>query len=92
MSENKSEMLRVSISELHQNTSRLVGAAEHGEVVIITDEAGVALAEMVGVSKPGLQKAPVPFPDLSELWERMPEVDADSTLFISQDRDRGQDW
>ena len=30
----------------------------------------------------------IKFPDMTELWAKMPQVKTDSTAFISEDRDR----
>jgi antitoxin (DNA-binding transcriptional repressor) of toxin-antitoxin stability system len=74
-------MKAVSIRELHIRTSELVGEAAQGEVIQI-QRRGETVAELRPIAKraKGL-------PDLTEFWKGMPQVEGDSTDYISEDRD-----
>jgi prevent-host-death family protein len=72
-------MRTASIRDLHNRTSELVREAAQGEVIYI-QRRGKTVAELGPVTKR--------LPDLTEFWKRMPQVDGDSTDYISEDRDR----
>jgi prevent-host-death family protein len=76
-------MRNASIRDLHIHTSELVREAAEGEVIII-EKRGEPVAEL----RPLSPKPPVPFPDLTEFWARMPYIDDDSTDIVSEGRDR----
>jgi antitoxin (DNA-binding transcriptional repressor) of toxin-antitoxin stability system len=79
-------MRKVSIRELHTHTSELVREAAEGAVIAI-ERRGESVAELRPI--PAKRKK-VPFPDMTDLWARMPQIDSDrSTEIISEDRDRG---
>jgi len=77
-------MRKASIRDLHIRTSELVRAAKDGEVIVIENR-GEPVAELRPLTK---KKPKVKFPDMTELWAKMPQVKTDSTVFISEDRDR----
>jgi prevent-host-death family protein len=70
-----------SIRDLHIRTSELVREAEEGAVIVI-ERRGEPVAEL----RPLTKKKHVPFPDLSALWESMPQVTTDSGKFLEEDR------
>ena len=77
-------MKKASVRDLHIRTSALVREAAGGDVIVI-ERRGEPVAELRPLSK---QKPKVKFPDMTRLWAELPEVPADSTVFISEDRDR----
>jgi antitoxin (DNA-binding transcriptional repressor) of toxin-antitoxin stability system len=77
-------MRKASIRDLHIRTSELVRDAEGGAVVVI-ERRGEPVAEL----RPLTTKKPkVKFPDMTRFWAEMPQIKTDSTIFISEDRDR----
>ena len=76
-------MKTASIRDLHIRTSELVREAAQGEVIYIRRR-GETVAEL----RPVTNKRSKGLPDLTEFWKRMPQVDGDSTDYISEDRDR----
>ena len=76
-------MKTASIRDLHIRTSELVREAAEGEVIYI-QRRGETIAELRPVTK----KRTKGLPDLTEFWKRMPQVEGDSTDYISEDRDR----
>jgi antitoxin (DNA-binding transcriptional repressor) of toxin-antitoxin stability system len=77
-------MKKASVRDLHIRTSALVREAAGGDVIVI-ERRGEPVAELRPLTK---QKPKVKFPDMTRLWAELPEVPADSTVFISEDRDR----
>jgi antitoxin (DNA-binding transcriptional repressor) of toxin-antitoxin stability system len=77
-------MKKASIRDLHIRTSALVRDAAGGDVIVI-ERRGEPVAELRPLTS---QKPKVKFPDMTRLWAEMPAVTADSTDFISEDRDR----
>jgi len=75
--------MKASVRDLRIRTSELLRYARDGEVIII-ESRGEPIAELRAVSK---EKQP-PLPDMSDIWEKYPEVAGDSTDYISEDRDR----
>jgi len=77
-------MRKASVRDLHIRTSELVRAAKDGEVIVI-ESRGEPVAEL----RPLAEKKPkVKFPDMTRFWKEMPQLSTDSTVFISEDRDR----
>jgi antitoxin (DNA-binding transcriptional repressor) of toxin-antitoxin stability system len=72
-------MKRAAIRDLHIRTSELVREAAQGEVIYI-QRRGKTVAELGPVQNR--------LPDMTEFWERMPQIPGDSTDIISEDRDR----
>jgi antitoxin (DNA-binding transcriptional repressor) of toxin-antitoxin stability system len=77
-------MKKASVRDLHIRTSALVRDAAGGDVIVI-ERRGEPVAELRPLTK---QKPKVKFPDMTRLWAELPEIPADSTVFISEDRDR----
>jgi antitoxin (DNA-binding transcriptional repressor) of toxin-antitoxin stability system len=77
-------MKKASVRDLHIRTSALVREAAGGDVIVI-ERRGEPVAELRPLTR---QKPKVKFPDMTRLWAELPEVPADSTVFISEDRDR----
>ena len=77
-------MRRVSIDELRDHASELVGAAKEGEVIVIERD-GEPIAELhpATVIKP---KKNVRMPDMTEFWARMPKTAGDSGKYLEEDR------
>ena len=76
-------MRKASIRDLRIHTSELIRDAENGETIVI-ERRGEPVAELRPLSK----RKPVPLPDMSRFWNEFPQVDGDSTDYISEDRDR----
>jgi antitoxin (DNA-binding transcriptional repressor) of toxin-antitoxin stability system len=76
-------MKTASIRDLHIRTSALVREAAQGEVIYI-QRRGETVAEL----RPVTSKRSKALPDLTEFWNRMPQIPGDSTDIISEDRDR----
>jgi prevent-host-death family protein len=77
-------MRKASIRDLHIHTSELVREAAEGTVITI-ERRGEPVAELRPIPA---KKKKVPFPDMTDLWARMPQLTDDSTDIISEDRDR----
>lgn len=75
-------MRATSIRELHIRTSELVREAAEGKVIVI-ERRGEPVAELHPLSRRPARPQP---PDLSDLWQRFPEVAADSGRFLEEDR------
>jgi len=76
-------MRKVSVRDLHIRTSELVRDAAEGAVIVI-ERRGEPVAEL----RPLPRKKKLKLPDMTEFWASMPQVDGDSTQYISEDRDR----
>lgn len=82
-------MKKISIRELHINTSQFVREAQEGSAILI-ERRGEPVAELrpvstqVGLSDPAKAKL---FASMEKIWEAMPEV-GDSTEIIHEDRTR----
>ena len=75
-------MKTATIRELHMNTGKLVRASAH-ENILITDR-GQAVAVIKSAKAADLIGRPFPKRDI----RKMPKSNVDSTIYISQDRDR----
>jgi prevent-host-death family protein len=73
-------MSTASIRDLHIRTSELVREASQGAVIVI-EKRGEPVAELRPLSRSKPQ-----VPDLSDLWDRFPQVAADSGRFLEEDR------
>jgi prevent-host-death family protein len=82
-------MKKVSVRDLHIDTSRFVREAAEGTVILI-ERRGEPVAELRPVAAPsGLsasQKAKL-FASMEKIWKAMPEV-GDSTGIVHEDRNR----
>lgn len=76
-------MRTVTIRDLHHRTGEVVRASAH-EKILIT-ERGRAVALLKGVQPADLAGKPFPKRDR----RKMPRLQIDSTVYISQDRDGG---
>jgi prevent-host-death family protein len=76
-------MRKASIRDLRIRTSELVRDAEQGETIII-ERRGEPVAEL----RPIQHRPQPPLPDMSHIWNTFPQLDTDSTDYISEDRDR----
>jgi antitoxin (DNA-binding transcriptional repressor) of toxin-antitoxin stability system len=80
-------MKTASVRDLHLKTSAILAEVEQGETFYI-EKNGKVIAELkYADSKPNS-----PFPDRSAFYATMRPMTSDSTVFISEDRDRGLDW
>ena len=77
-------MRKASIRDLRIRASELVRDAENGEIIVI-ERRGEPVAELHPFNKK--RKQP-PLPDMTKFWKKYSEIDADSTRYISEDRDR----
>jgi antitoxin (DNA-binding transcriptional repressor) of toxin-antitoxin stability system len=77
-------MRRASIDELRDHASELVSAAKEGEIIVIERD-GEAVAEL-GPATGAEVKKNAPFPDMTELWARMPDMVGDSGKYLEEDR------
>jgi prevent-host-death family protein len=77
-------MRKASIRDLHIRTSELVRDAAEGAVIVI-ERRGEPVAELRPLTK---KKKKLKLPDRTEFWASMPQLDGDSTQYISEDRDR----
>jgi prevent-host-death family protein len=75
-------MKRASIRDLHIRTSELVREAASGARIVI-ERRGEPVAELRPLTKSTAQSV---IPDLTEVWSRMPAVEADSGRFLEEDR------
>lgn len=75
-------MRRASVRDLHIRTSELVREAADGTVIVI-ERRGEPVAEL----RPLCDKPQTSgLPDLSDLWNRFPNVGGDSGRFLEEDR------
>jgi prevent-host-death family protein len=75
-------MRKASIRDLRIHASKLIREVENGERIVI-ERRGQPVAELRPISdKP---KQP-PLPDMSEIWNSMPQVPGDSGRFLEEDR------
>jgi antitoxin (DNA-binding transcriptional repressor) of toxin-antitoxin stability system len=75
-------MKRVSVRELHLNTSALIKDVVEGEIVLI-EKRGVPAAELRPISSAFSGKA---LPNREKLLARFPKVKGDSGRFLEEDR------
>jgi len=75
-------MQNVTIRELHLNTRKLIGAAACQKIII--NDRGRPIALLKALDEPDLVGKPLPRPDI----RKMPQRKVDSTIYVSQDRDR----
>jgi antitoxin (DNA-binding transcriptional repressor) of toxin-antitoxin stability system len=75
-------MRHVTVRKLHEETGRLVDAAQAGEVIVVRRR-GVPVAELHGLTGAGRK---VKVPDLDRRYRRFPRVKADSGRILEQDR------
>jgi antitoxin (DNA-binding transcriptional repressor) of toxin-antitoxin stability system len=75
-------MRHVSVRKLHEETGRLVDAAQAGEVIIVRRR-GVPVAEMHGLTG---QSRRIEVPDLDRRYRRFPRVKTDSGKILEKDR------
>jgi antitoxin (DNA-binding transcriptional repressor) of toxin-antitoxin stability system len=75
-------MRRVTIRKLHEETGRLVDAAQAGEVILI-QRRGVPVAELSGF-KPRRRK--VKLPDFNRRYAKFPHVESDSGKMLEEER------
>jgi prevent-host-death family protein len=82
-------MRKTSVRELHIHTSKLVGEAAEGDVIVI-ERRGEPVAELRPISPTARmdagKKARI-FASMRRIWARMPQV-SDSTKIIEDDRGR----
>ena len=74
-----------SIRELHEHTGAIVDEAAKGKVIVIARR-GKPVAEIRAIRRKTPAEA---IKELEPLLARLPKSNADSGLFISEDRDRG---
>ena len=74
-------MKTISIKELHAATGRWVRAAKK-QTIIVTDR-----GEKIATLQPHVETAPRPV-FRGRDWSKLPKIDFDSTVMISEDRDR----
>lgn len=75
-------MKSASIRDLRIHTSELVRAAQAGATIII-ERRGEPVAELRPLSKQAERPA---LPEMTEVWNRMPQVHTDSGRFLEEDR------
>jgi len=75
-------MRTATIHELHMNTGKLMRPACHEKIIITDQSQPVALLK--AVDGPDLVGKPFPRRDI----RKMPKSKVDSTIYVSQDRDR----
>lgn len=75
-------MRKASIRDLHIRTSELVREASEGTVIRI-ERRGEPVAELRPLSQKASKST---LPDLSEVWNRLPQVRTDSGRFLEEDR------
>ena len=80
-------MKRIGIRELHLKTGEWVRYAAVGEGVVITDR-GRPLASLLPV-RPGDLSTPFRQRHTLREFDALPPVSGDSSVYISEDRDRG---
>lgn len=75
-------MRHVTIRKLHEETGRIVDAAQAGEVIVVRRR-GVAVAELRAVSP---AKMKVRIPDFARRYAKFPRVKTDSGRIQEEDR------
>jgi antitoxin (DNA-binding transcriptional repressor) of toxin-antitoxin stability system len=75
-------MRHVTIRKLHEETGRIVDAAQRGEIIVVRRR-GVAVAELRAVT-PAQVKVKVP--DFNRRYAKFPRVKTDSGKIQEQDR------
>ena len=88
-------MKTISLEELHEHTAEAVEAAQHEKVTIMRDgEAVAVLGKASPVAPQGRWQQMTP-EEKKAYWEeqrrelaKIPPVDVDSAVYISEDRDR----
>jgi antitoxin (DNA-binding transcriptional repressor) of toxin-antitoxin stability system len=75
-------MRNVTIRKLHEETGRIVDAAQAGEVIIVRRR-GVAVAELRAVTPTKLK---VRIPNFSRRYAKFPRVKTDSGRIQEEDR------
>ncbi|HET6282186.1 MAG TPA: hypothetical protein VFH73_14570 [Polyangia bacterium] len=75
-------MRNVTIRKLHEETGRIVDAAQSGEVIIVCRR-GVAVAELRAVTPTKLK---VRIPNFSRRYAKFPRVKTDSGRIQEEDR------
>ena len=75
-------MRNVTIRKLHEETGRIVDAAQAGEVIIVRRR-GVAVAELRAVTPANLK---VRIPDFNRRYAKFPRVTIDSGRIQEEDR------
>ena len=75
-------MRTATIHKLHMNTGKLARAAAHQKIIIT--ERGQPVALLKAVDGPGLVGKPFPRRDIPKMLKSK----VDSTIYVSQDRDR----
>ena len=82
-------MRKTSVRELHIHTSKLVGEAAQGDVIVI-ERRGQPVAELRPLAAPSrmsaAKKARI-FASMQRIWARLPQV-SDSARILEEDRDR----
>ena len=74
-------MRHVSIRKLHEQTGRLVDAAQAGEVIVVKRR-GVVVAELRAAGR----TLKVRIPDFARRYARFPRVASDSGKILEEDR------
>jgi antitoxin (DNA-binding transcriptional repressor) of toxin-antitoxin stability system len=74
-------MRHVTIRKLHEETGRIIDAAQAGEVIIVRRR-GVPVAEVRAVS----QGRKVKVPNFSRRYAKFPRVKTDSGKILEEDR------
>jgi antitoxin (DNA-binding transcriptional repressor) of toxin-antitoxin stability system len=75
-------MHHVTIRKLHEETGRLIDAAQAGEVIVVRRR-GVPVAELRGISARTLK---VRIPDFNRRYAKFPRVKSDSGRISEEDR------
>jgi antitoxin (DNA-binding transcriptional repressor) of toxin-antitoxin stability system len=75
-------MRSVTIRKLHEETGRIVDAAQAGEVIVVRRR-GVAVAELRALAA---RKAKVRIPDFARRYAKFPRVKTDSGRIQEEDR------
>jgi antitoxin (DNA-binding transcriptional repressor) of toxin-antitoxin stability system len=75
-------MRHVTVRKLHEETGRLVDAAQAGEVIVVRRR-GVPVAELHGLTG---AKRKVKVPDLNRRYRNFPRVKTDSGRILEEDR------
>ena len=85
--------IEIPVRELHARTGHYVRKASANQRIVITDR-GKPVAEIQplakGVAKSRKWKDRILLPEYAALMNKMTK--GDSTQYISEDRDRGNDW
>jgi antitoxin (DNA-binding transcriptional repressor) of toxin-antitoxin stability system len=77
-------MRKASIRDLHIRTSELVRDAADGAIIVI-ERRGEPVAELRPIPR---MPRKLKFPDMTRFWKHFPQISADTTRFIEEDRDR----